>query len=395
MTRTILHVDLDAFFCAVEEQREPSLRAKPFAVGGTAEGRGVVSSCSYAARRYGVRSAMPLVRALALCPNLLCLPTRFAAYRAASQAVMQRLRALTQMVEQVSIDEAFLDVSDLPEPGEHLARRLQAQIRDELGLPCSIGVATNKLVAKVATDVGKASARSDGPPNAILAVPPGTEAAFLAPLPTDALWGVGAKTADRLAALGLHTVGDIAGWPPASLESRLGKYGRALSRHAVGIDDRPIITEHSAKSVSRETTFPQDVTDVETLRRTVHVQAADVGRRLRRAGMVGTTVKLKLRWSDFTTLTRQATLPQPSAHDSEIAAAATRLLNQLWQTSVPVRLVGVGVTGLGSPPRQLSLWEVERPIGTERDLRLQSTVSDLRDRYGYQLLRWGSELPPN
>lgn len=394
MPRTILHVDLDAFFCAVEEQRDPSMRGKPFAVGGNAAGRGVVSSCSYAARRYGVRSAMPMVRALSLCPHLLCLPTRFSAYRASSHAVMQRLRALTQMVEQVSIDEAFLDVSDIPEAGEVLARRLQAQIRDELGLPCSIGVATNKLVAKVATDVGKASARRNGPPNAILAVPPGTEAAFLAPLPAHALWGVGAKTADRLAALGLHTVGDVAGWPPASLENRFGKYGRALSRHAVGNDDRPIITEHTAKSVSRETTFPRDVTDAETLRRTVHSQAADVGKRLRRAGMVGTTVKLKLRWSDFTTLTRQASLPQPSAHDAEISAAALHLLNQLWQTSVPVRLVGVGVTGLGSPPRQLGLWEVERPVSTERDLRLQSTVSELRDRYGYQLVRWGSELPP-
>ncbi|MBA2364482.1 MAG: DNA polymerase IV [Chloroflexia bacterium] len=393
MPRTILHVDLDAFFCAVEEQRDPPLRGKAFAVGGNVEGRGVVSSCSYPARRFGVCSAMPMVRALALCPDLLRLPTSFPAYRAASHAVMQRLRARTPMVEQISIDEAFLDVSELSTSGGMLAQQLQAQIREELGLPCSIGVATNKLVAKVATDVGKASARSDGPPNAICTVPPGVEAAFLAHLPAIALWGVGTKTAERLAALGLHTIGDIAAWPSASLERRFGQHGRALARHARGLDDRPVIIEHAAKSVSRETTFPRDVEDVETLQRTDHAQAADVGKRLRRAEMVGTTVKLRLRWSDFTTLTRQATLPRPTAHDAEIATAALHLLDQVWPTGDSVRLIGVGVTGLCSPSRQLSLWESERSANTERDRHLQITVASLRDRYGYNLFRWGSDVP--
>ncbi len=225
MLRKILHLDLDAFFCAVEEQRDPNLRSKAFAVGGRPETRGVVASCSYAARRFGVRSAMPMARAVKLCPHLIIVPSHFDAYRAASQQVMAHLYQLTPLVEQVSIDEAFLDVSDRPEPAEGLARRLQTTINTELNLPCSLGVATNKLVAKIANDVGKAAARSDQPPNALQVVPPGQEAAFLAPLPVEALWGVGPKTAERLHGLGLHTIGDLARWPEADLGRRFGQHG--------------------------------------------------------------------------------------------------------------------------------------------------------------------------
>ncbi|MBI4771414.1 MAG: DNA polymerase IV, partial [Chloroflexi bacterium] len=206
MPRKILHLDLDAFFCAVEEQRDPALRGQAFAVGGRPEARGVVASCSYAARRFGVRSAMPMARAVKLCSGLIIVPSRHKVYSDVSRQVMERLYDLTPLVEQISIDEAFLDVSDLPESGEALARRLQATMRDELRLPCSLGVATNKLVAKIASDVGKAAARTGAPPNAILVVPPGEEAAFLAPLPAAALWGVGPKTATRLAGLGIHTI---------------------------------------------------------------------------------------------------------------------------------------------------------------------------------------------
>lgn len=180
--RTILHLDLDAFYCAVEEQRDPSLRGRPFAVGGKPNQRGVVSSCSYAARRYGIHSAMPMSQAVRLCPNLIIVPPDHARYSAASAKVMERLHDMTPLVEQISIDEAFLDVTMRREDGELLARRLQAIIRDELHLPCSLGVATNKLVAKIATNVGKAGTNRDMPPNAICVVPPGQEAAFLAPL---------------------------------------------------------------------------------------------------------------------------------------------------------------------------------------------------------------------
>nr|MBI2903928.1 DNA polymerase IV [Chloroflexota bacterium] len=194
MPRKILHLDLDAFFCAVEELRDPSLRGRPFAVGGKPEERGVVSSCSYAARRFGVRSAMPMSRALKACPGLLVIPGRHRDYHEASERVMAQVRGLTPLVEQISIDEACLDVSDLPQAPEALARQVQADIRQATHLPCSLGAATNKLGAKIATDVGKVSSQTDTYPKAITVVPPGAEAAFLAPLPAQALWGVGPKT---------------------------------------------------------------------------------------------------------------------------------------------------------------------------------------------------------
>jgi len=295
MPRKILHLDLDAFFCAVEEQREPSLRGQAFAVGGRPETRGVVASCSYAARRFGVRSAMPMARAVKLCPHLIIVPSHFDAYQTASQQVMTRLHQLTPLVEPLSIDEAFLDVSDLPEPAEVLARRLQVTINTELGLPCSLGVATNKLVAKIANDVGKATTRSDQPPNALQVVPPDQEAAFLARLPVEALWGVGPKTAERLHGLGLHTIGDLARWPEADLGRRFGQHGYDLARHARGIDERRVVTEHEAKSISQETTFAQDISDGPILRESLRRLSEHVGFRLRRKGLNGATVKLKLR----------------------------------------------------------------------------------------------------
>jgi DNA polymerase-4 len=232
--RTIVHLDLDAFFCAVEEQRDPRLRGTPFAVGGRPESRGVVASASYMARKFGVHSAMPMSQAARLCPDLVVVPPNFTAYRAASQQVMARLNALTPLVEQISIDEAFLDVTALAEPGEMLAAQLQARIRDDLALSCSLGVASNKLVAKVATDVGKSLVRSGKMPQAICVVPPGDEAAFLAPLPATALWGVGPKTAQKLAELSILTIGEIAAWPAADLARRFGQHGDDLARRARG-----------------------------------------------------------------------------------------------------------------------------------------------------------------
>src|SRR6266536_1734167 len=269
MPRIILHLDLDAFFCAVEEQRDPALRGRPFAVGGRPDSRGVVTSASYMARKFGVHSAMPMAQAARLCPDLRVVPPNFAAYRAASQQVMARLD------EQISINEAFLDVTALDEPGDILAAQLQTTIRDELALSCSLGVATNKLVAKVATDVGKSLVRSGKMPQAICVVPPGDEATFLAPLPATALWGVGPKTAEKLAELGMHTIGDIAAWPAADLARRFGQHGDDLVRRACGIDTRPIVTERATKSISQETTFARDVTDRAKLERTLREQARE------------------------------------------------------------------------------------------------------------------------
>jgi DNA polymerase-4 len=357
--RTIIHLDLDAFFCAVEEQRDPALRGLPFAVGGTPERRGVVASCSYPARAFGVRSAMPMARAVTLCPDLVVVSPHFADYRAASVQVMERLHALTPLVEQLSIDEAFLDVSDLAPSGDVLARQLQTTIADELGLPCSLGVATNKLVAKIANGVGKRQAHTEGTgyPNALCVVPPGEEAAFLAPLPAATLWGVGPKTAERLAALGIHTIGDLAASPEDDLVQRFGKHGADLARHARGIDERPVMTSRERKSISKEQTFARDVRDAARLRQTIREQAAAVAAALQRKQVRGTTVKLKLRWADLTTLTRQATLPRATDEAAPIAAAALRLLDQAWDGQRAVRLVGVGVSGFGERYVQLPLWE--------------------------------------
>jgi DNA polymerase-4 len=356
MPRVILHLDLDAFFCAVEELHDPSLRGKPFAVGGLPEERGVIASCSYAARRFGVRSAMPTSRALRLCSDLLVISHHRGNYGEMSDKVMERLNDLSLLVEQISIDEAFVDISDLREDPQTVARRLQQRVNAELGLPCSVGVASNKLVAKIATEVGKKTAKKGEPPNAITIVPPGAEAAFLDPLPAEMLWGVGPKTAARLAELGIRTIGDIARHPAEDLSRRVGENGRDLTRRARGQDDSRVVTEHEVKSISQETTFARDVSDDKALAGTLRELSAQVGRRLRQSQIAGTTVRLKLRWPDFTTLTRQLTLPQPTDQDEQIYVTALSLLGRVRPKGKAVRLIGVGVSGLGAPLRQLELW---------------------------------------
>ncbi|NJC96887.1 MAG: DNA polymerase IV [Anaerolineales bacterium] len=392
MPRKILHIDLDAFFCAVEETRNPELRGKAFAVGGRPEERGVVASCSYAARRDGVRSAMPMSRALRLSPGLIIIPSRHRHYSEVSRQVMAIVHDLTPLVEQISIDEAFLDISDLQDEPERLARGLQARIRDELHLPCSIGIASNKLVAKIATEVGKHLAlkriKARGlaePPNAVTVVPFGEEAAFLGPLPADMLWGVGPKTFKRLADLGIHTIGDIAKWPENELIRLFGENGRDLARHAKGIDNRPIVTERETKSISQEVTFSVDVRDDRVLQKTVREQAARVASQLRRQELAGSTIKLKIRWPDFTTLTRQTTLHHRTDQEDEIAKAALELMDNVRKPNQAVRLIGVGVSGLGQPIRQLGLWDMDN----EKSRRLQEALDVLREKYGSDVVHKG------
>ncbi|MGD0575640.1 MAG: DNA polymerase IV [Anaerolineales bacterium] len=390
MPRKIIHVDLDAFFCAVEELRDPSLRGKAFAVGGRPESRGVVASCSYAARTYGVRSAMPMARAVKLCRNLIIVSSRHSAYGEVSEQVMASLRDLTALVEPLSIDEAFLDVSDLPDPGEQIARGIQRRIRDELGLPCSLGVATNKLVAKIATDVGKAAARGGNPPNAVTVVPPGGEAQFLAPLPIEALWGVGPKTAAKLHELGVETIGDLARQSERELRARYGAIGHDFWERSRGMDDSPVEVEREVKSVSQEETFARDLRDGDSLRRTLRSQAEAVAGRLRQEERLGSTVRLKLRWPDFTTVSRQCTLPHPTDQDQEIYQAALGLLEKAWRNGRAVRLVGVGVTHLTTAVRQLSLWEAD----SEKGRRLNAAIDLIRERFGENVIERGSALGP-
>ncbi len=386
--RKIIHLDLDAFFCAAEELKDATLRGIAFAVGGRPDSRGVVSSCSYAARQFGVRSAMPMAHALRLCPKLRIVPPSHGYYGGLSDQVMERIGDLTPLVEPISIDEAFFDVSDLPESSGEIARRLQARIFEELHLPSSLGAASNKLVAKIATDVGKAANRSPNPPMAVTVVPPGEEAAFLAPLPVEALWGVGPKTAARLNQFGIHTIGDLAAYPEPTLSEEFGLVGHELWQRAHGQDDDTLVTEWSAKSISQETTFARDLTDRAALTQTLRELSDRVARRLRADGLCGGTVKIKLRWSDFTTLTRQSTLTQPTDLESEIYSAALQLFETTWSPPRPVRLVGVGVTGLGTAARQLALWDEH----AEKERKLVAAVDALRERFGDGVIRRGSHL---
>ena len=392
MPRTILHLDLDAFYCAVEETRDLTLRGKAFAVGGKPDERGVVASCSYAARARGVRSAMPMSTALRLSPGLIIVPGHHRLYGEVSKQVMDILHSQTGLVEQISIDEAFLDISDIQNEPEPIARGLQARINNELKLPCSIGIASNKMVAKIATEVGKALAlkriKAQGlvePPNAVTVVGVGEEAAFLNPLPAEMLWGVGPKTSARLTELGIYTIGDIAKWPESEMLRLFGENGRDLSRHAKGIDDRPIETERETKSISQENTFSRDVRDDKLLQKTLQEMSAEVAKQLRKNNLAGKTIKLKIRWPDFTTLTRQTTLNNPTDQEDTIAEAVLALLKIVRKPNQAVRLIGVGVSGLGAPIRQLGLWDVDN----EKSRKLQEAVDTLQEKYGKDVIGKG------
>lgn len=387
-SRKIIHLDLDAFFCAVEELRRPELRGKPFAVGGRPETRGVIASCSYAARMHGVRSAMPTSRALRLCPSLVLISGDHAHYSEYSKRVMEIMGRYSGLIEQISIDEAFLDVTDLPRSGVDIARDIQHAIRKELDLPCSLGIATNKLVAKIATDTGKAGHRGPTPPCAILEVPAGQEAEFLSPLPVRALWGVGPKSAARFESLGIHTIGDLAREPELNLVKMFGKYGHDLSRHARGIDNSPIELEHDIKSISQEITFDRDVADRERLMQVLRDQSERVAYRLRKDNLTGVTVRIKVRWPDFSTQSRQLTLPQATNQDTVITKAAQNLFDSLWDGSRKVRLLGVGVSGLQAEIWQPSLWDNSE----ERERRLLQAVDELKDRFGRKIVQRGTAL---
>ncbi len=400
MQRVILHLDLDAFFCAVEVQSQPELQDKPFAVGGTPDGRGVVASCSYPARKFGVRSAMPMSQALRLCPELIIVPHHFGEYRRASKEVMALLSEITPLIEQISIDEAFMDVTGAKGAGEVLARNLQRRIREELNLPCSFGVASNKLVAKIANNIGKdrARAHTDGMPNAITIVPYGGEAEFLAPLPIREMWGIGPKTASRLAQYGATTIGDIAKMSESTLSQLFGKLGKELHQRAKGVDSRPVETEQETKQVSKEITFNHDVNDGALLRKTLRQLCDGVGYRLRNHQFKGTTVKIKLRWTDFTTLSRQVTLERAIDQDDEIYREALALFEREWPPNRPVRLIGVGVASLlhgdhvDVPQKQLNLWDPPAPSEPVETKKLQSALDEIRNRFGEQVIKRASDL---
>lgn len=380
MMRTILHVDLDAFFCSVEELLNTELKGKAFVVGGQPEGRGVVASASYAARKFGVRSAMPTAQALRLCPGLIVVSPHHRVYGEHSQQVMALLRDSAPLVEQLSVDEAFLDVSDDPRPGAQVASVLQATIQERFDLPTSWGVASNKLVAKIATEVGK--------PNGLIVVPHGGESAFLASLPVEMLWGVGPKTRDRLAEEGVRLIGDLAKMPDERLIVLFGEHGPNLAARARGQDDRPVVEEREPRSMSAEQTFSTDIAERRELGRVLLRLSEQVGHRLRKAELAGETVRIKIRWPDFTTITRQTRLSQPTDQDGEIYQTALKLFEKTWREGRPVRLLGVGVADLAPPVRQLALFDHAR----EQEERLLKAIDAIRARYGRDAVRRADTL---
>jgi DNA polymerase IV len=369
--RTILHVDLDAFFAAVEQRDRPELRGLPVIVGGDPRGRGVVSAASYEARRFGVHSAMSLNEAVRRCPDGVFLPVDGRRYQQASRDVMEVLRRFTPQVEPISIDEAFLDVTGARQlfgEGEEIARLIKAAVREEVGLTISVGVATTKLVAKIASDLRK--------PDGLVVVPPGEEAGFLAPLPISRLWGVGEKTAVVLADYGVRTIGDLAALAPDVVIRRFGKHGGSLVDRARGIDADPVHLGDPAKSVGHEHTFDSDTRDPELIERTLLGMADGVAGRLRSAGVRASTVAVKIRDSSFRTITRQRTLPEPTDMTEPIFHAALELARPEVR-GIRVRLLGVTASNLGER-EQLGLFPADDP----RHRAAIEAADALRRRYG-------------
>jgi DNA polymerase IV len=340
----IVHIDMDAFYASVEQRDDPSLRGKPVAVGGDPSQRGVVAAASYEARAFGVRSAMPMSRAVRLCPSLMIVRPDFARYHAASLAVFKIFHAVTPLVEPLSLDEAYLDVTENAwgeALGREVARRLKAEIRDTTQLTASAGVAPNKFLAKIASAWKK--------PDGLTVIAPERVELFLQKLPVDALWGVGPVTARRLRERGIDRLVDVRSADPAVLQEAVGNQMEWLRRLADGVDDRPVVPNRAAKSCGTENTFAQDLTDLNRIRSAIDEMARDDAAWLARKLLVCRTVTIKVRYSDFTTITRSHSQLPATRNADEIAARARALLDRTDAGRRPVRLLGVSVHNLVEP----------------------------------------------
>jgi DNA polymerase-4 len=382
--RIIAHVDMDAFFAAIEQRDDPRLAGRPVIIGGRKDTpRGVVSTCSYEARRYGVRSAMPLAEAARLCPHGVFMPGNMAKYVSASRKLNRILAGFTPLIEQVSIDEAYLDLSEIAGDSDQLraiGERIKTAIRKQLSLTASVGMGESKFVAKLASDLQK--------PDGLTIVMPEDFDRIILPLPLERLHGVGAKTAARLKSLGLRTVEDVRNLPVPALEAACGKYGRTLHDLCRGIDPRPVETSYEAKSVGREVTFPKDVANPEALKKVLAQLAQSVANRLAKESAWGRTVTLKVRFPDFTTWTRSKTLEQPFGDRETILQLAEHLLEGVRRESgranPAFRLVGVSVSHL-APFRQ-----IDRFV-TGRGRTVDKLLSDVKSRFGPGSIRLGSD----
>ncbi|MBP1602356.1 MAG: dinB [Acidobacteria bacterium] len=377
MARTILHVDMDAFYASVEERSHPELRGKPLIVGSDpkgGKGRGIVATCSYEARKFGVHSAQPISQAWRMCPQGIYVQPDMPKYARASECVMRILLDFSDLVEQVSIDEAFLDVTGsrrLFGDGASIARKIKNRIRSDQRLTASVGVAANKFVAKVASDLRK--------PDGLVVVEPGREAEFLAPLPVSRLWGVGGKTAALLKDIGLQRIGQIAALDRRYLVDRFGKGGEHLWELSRGMDDRPVAPEEGYKSIGHETTFEKDTEDERLLHDTLLWLAEKVAQRLRANHARARTIAIKFREADFSTYTRRKTLSVAADTSEEIFPQAWNMVRRLIRRGVAVRLIGIYGSNLESERAgQLALFDQPE----QKDRRLAAAVDDITRRYG-------------
>ena len=382
----ILHVDMDAFYASVEERERPELVGQPVIVGGTPQGRGVVAAANYAVRKFGVHSAMPTSTALRLCPQAILLPPRLDYYADVSEQIREILCRYTPLVEPLSLDEAFVDVTGsepLFGPSAEIGRRIKREIRESVRLVASVGVAPNKFLAKIASDIEK--------PDGFVVVDSAGVQDFLDPLPVGRLWGVGRVTGQALEQLGVRTIGQVRTLPLEVLQQHFGKSGEHLWQLAHGIDERLVVPDREAKSISHETTFAEDIDDRDVLRAWLVELAEQVGRRLRRHELSGRTVQLKLRFADFHTITRSKTLSGSTNITGEIWQTAAELLEScLSAQHQRLRLLGVGVSGFGGPHQvQQSLFADEE---RQKLSQLDQAADQIRDRFGASALHRASGL---
>jgi DNA polymerase-4 len=383
--RQIIHLDMDAFYPAVEVLDNPELRGQPVIVGGS-RNRGVVSSASYEARKFGVHSAQPMATAMRLCPDGIYVPVRMSRYQEVSRQIFEIFRRFTPLVEGLSIDEAFLDVTGsvrLFGKPEDIARKIKETVFKETGLTVSAGVAPSKFVAKIASDMDK--------PDGLTIVPPDRVREFLDPLPIRKMWGVGKVTQEALARLNVHTFKDLSQMPLEVLEKHFGKHGIKMQLLGRGIDEREVVPEHAAKSIGREDTFDTDIIDLDLAKKELLALAHRVAHRMRQDGVTGETVTLKVKYSDFTLITRSTTLPECTDDASKIYATACTLLKKTAVGKRPVRLLGVSVSNLSiDSESQLSLFhEGKSPL---KKTKLNTALDSIQEKFGDKGIRPGTLL---
>jgi DNA polymerase-4 len=384
MSRRIMHIDLDAFFVSVEQVANPKLKGRPVVVGGRPQGRGVVAAASYEARAFGLHSGMPLVTASRLCPQAIFIQGSFPKYRDASQKFMATLADFSPFLEPMGLDEAYLDATGFESiygSVHEMAAKIKQRVKAELGLNASIGIASSKVVAKVASELSK--------PDGLLEVDEGKESSFLAPLPIARLPGVGQKTEGKLKRLGITTIGKLSTTPLSVLKSHFGASGEILQSFASGIDSRKVEPPAAAKSISRETTFGKDSKDRSLLKSTLRYLGERVGADLRQKGKRARCITLKLRYADFTTITRRLTLSQTTDSDQVIFDAGVKLLNRaLAGAKQPVRLVGIGVAELVETGEQLDMLD----SSARRQESLNKAIDRIRRKYGFTAIQTGRTL---